>query len=192
MKINLALAAVFTLAASLAQAQSKTGRETGYRYRNSKPAAPAPAAPKKAVAPAPKAKGVVPQTFRRRDDEPAAPSGPAPQAGALIRTAGVGTKTESHNPGWTYYGDMGAPQGWGYAINGGGQALGGAGGGVRQGRPDNPSGRSSGMGSASTPFGTGGGQYQSWLSGINNTTINGNAHNNNNGNGGGNGNGNGR
>jgi hypothetical protein len=182
MKITLALAALVALTASLAQAQTRKGRETGYRYRGAKQAAPA-------AAPASKPRTLAPKSSRRRDEAPAEEQGPTPVPGALIRTAGVGTKTEpSASPSWTYFGDMGAPQGWGYAINsGGGRSLGGSGGGVRHGSPDG--GRSSSGGA--TPFGTGGGNYQSWLNEGGNTTINGNAHNSNNGNGGGNGRGNG-
>lgn len=194
------LAALVVLTAGLASAEMKLGR-TAERGKGSNsgatvfgtqssvhaiPAKAAPAAPSRAATPRSFA---APQTqraayggngFRRSDDGgSAAPAGPQPQAGALIRTAGAGSKLEADNSHRWHSVDAGYPQP-------GGKPLGGYG--VTPGVPDKLPGQGSGAGT--NPFGSSGvSSHQSWLDGLNSgPNIN---VNNGNTNGGGNGNGNG-
>ena len=160
MKILLPTAAFLTALFLAAPAQARQGRGSGYRQPR--------------LAPGSSFQRSFASRPLRRDEAPAEQAAPQPVAGALIRTAGVATRTEPAQPGYVYYQDMGAPAGWGYAMSAsGGHYL--ASGGVRYGAADSKPG-TAGTGSS-------GGQYQSWTSQINNTTVdNSRAHNNNNNN----------
>lgn len=205
------IAAALVLTAGMASAEMKLGRTaergkgsgngaTVFGTQSSVHAVPAaPAAPSRSAA-APRSfaaqqqpQRAAPQNslqrsayggsgFRRSDDGGgAAPSGPQPQAGALIRTAGAGSKVEADNSHRWHSVEAGYPQP-------GGKPLGGFG--VTHGVPDKLPGQNAGSGAGTNPFGSSGvSSHQSWIDGINSgPNIN---VNNGNTNGGGNGNGNG-